>query len=154
MVKNIIGNRIQKLTLDICEEQGVELYDIELKNTNQGTVLRIYITTPDGVTLKDCSSVSRKLNNELEISELISSRYFLEVSSPGLERSLKKRNHYEQAIGEFVKVTYREDDNKANTITDILQDVTQDGILVGDKKLLHSSIKKAKTVFNMSHKSR
>lgn len=153
--------KIKKLAMQICRENGVELYDIEFKNTDKGKVLRVYITSPEGISLENCSSVSRKLSNELDIIDMISSKYYLEVSSPGLERALTNISHYRQAIGETVKLTYYKE-NKANTITGILKEVTPDGITIemDDQKdtsvenIPFASIKKARTVFVMNKKHR
>ena len=156
-----MNKRIEELAREICQEHDLELYDIEFKNTDKGKVLRVYVTSPEGVKLDDCSSISRKLSNELDVIDLISSRYTLEVSSPGLERALTKDSHYRGAIGETVKITFRKGD-KNLTHTGILKEVTHIGLTIGDDDTSETndqlypfdSIKKIRTVFIFNQKSR
>lgn len=157
MVLDKIKELVEKITL----ETGVDLYDLEMKNTNKGKVLRVYITRQGGVSLSECSRVSRLMSRELDVIDLIANHYFLEVSSPGLERALKTKKHYEQAVEEQIKVTYRQD-NKNVTDYGKLQEVTENGIVLEKDitgkeappllSIPFESIKKARTVFNFGSK--
>lgn len=154
-----MNEKIKEIALAVCRDQGFSLYDIELKNTDKGRVLRVLITDKDGITLDNCAAVSRKLNYELDIVDLIPTKYFLEVSSPGLERPLKNMSHYRQAAGETVKVVYSL--NKGNiSISGLLKEVTPASLIIepDDNKETQeipiSSIKRARTVFQMKPKSR
>jgi|SRR5690554_4629726 ribosome maturation factor RimP len=157
----MVLDRIKELAERITLEAGVDLYDIEMKNTNRGKVLRVYITRKGGVTLSDCSRVSRQLSNDLDVIDLIANHYYLEVSSPGLERSLKSEDQYKHAAGEQIKVTYRQDD-KNITVKGLLTEVTADTIVLelkearlGESEILSipfKSIKKGRTVFEFKGK--
>ncbi len=157
----MVLDRIKELAERVTQEAGVDLYDIEMKNTNKGKVLRVFITRKEGVTLSDCSRVSRQLSNDLDVIDLIANQYFLEVSSPGLERALKRESQYRQALGEQVKVTYRQDDKNV-TVKGLLNDVTAEGITLELKRarqeevesllIPFKSIKKARTVFEFKGK--
>jgi ribosome maturation factor RimP len=80
---------------------GVELYDAEFK----GRILRVLITKPDGVTLDTCATVSQQLSQRLDIENLIPDRYFLEVSSPGIERKLRNAKDFQEIVGNTVSVS-------------------------------------------------
>jgi len=157
----MVLDRIKELAERVTQEAGVDLYDIEMKNTNKGKVLRVFITRKEGVTLSDCSRVSRQLSNDLDVIDLIANQYFLEVSSPGLERALKRESQYRQALGEQVKVTYRQDDKNV-IVKGLLNDVTAEGITLELKRarqeevesllIPFKSIKKARTVFEFKGK--
>jgi len=143
-------DNIERLVKEVCEKNHVALYDLNLKNTKKGRVLSVEITKIGGVSIDDCEIVSRKLSEYLDDLDLISGKYFLEVSSPGLERYLTQKKHYISAINEKIKVTYKKDD-KTETVVGILIEVLPDEITLKNneeiKKINFKDIKKAKTVF-------
>jgi ribosome maturation factor RimP len=87
-----------------AEEQGTEFYDIEYVKENGGRVLRLYIDKPGGVDLNDCERVSRAAEAAIDAIDPIRESYVLEVSSPGIERKLRKDAHFQRYIGENVKI--------------------------------------------------
>jgi ribosome maturation factor RimP len=100
---------------DICEQVGgivqpildsmqLELVDIEFVRIGKDAVLRLFIDKDGGVVLDDCAEVSRELSAILDVEEVISVNYTLEVSSPGLDRPLKKIQDYERYAGRLVKI--------------------------------------------------
>lgn len=89
-----------KLTVEGC---GVALYDITNTRENDNNIFRIYITSPDGVNLDKCEEVSRMIAPILDINEPMRGKYFLEVSSPGIERKLKTLEHMKASVGELIK---------------------------------------------------
>ncbi len=84
----------------VATEQGVALYDIEIS----GRVLRIAIESPRGTSLDACARFSHALSAELDYRDLMSGRYFLEVTSPGIERKLRRPEDFIRALGQMVKV--------------------------------------------------
>jgi len=82
-----------------------KLYDMEFTNEGGIDYFRIYIKSPEGVNLALCEEVSRLVSPLIDVYEPIKGKYFFEVSSPGIERSLKTPNHYANSIGERVKLT-------------------------------------------------
>lgn len=98
--------RIRALATDAAADAGVALYDVELKPTRAGQTLFVFIQKAGGVGVEDCRRVSRHLDESLDAEDLISSKYFLEVSSPGLERALRNPVHFLSALGETVKITW------------------------------------------------
>lgn len=101
-------SKTEQLLVPITEHFGVEIYDIEYIKEGSDWYLRIYIDKPEGVNIDDCENVSRALSDELDKEDFISDAYILEVSSPGLGRTLKKDKHLEKSIGEEVEIkTYK-----------------------------------------------
>ncbi|MDY6915165.1 MAG: ribosome assembly cofactor RimP [Candidatus Cloacimonadota bacterium] len=147
--------KIEDIAKQACQEVGVALYDVKLKNASKGKILLIYITKIDGVTVDECQQVSRIMNMELETLDIIPGRYFLEVSSPGLERELNLKKHYVSAINENVKLTYSQQEKNVH-IEGILKEVLPEHIKIEtDREELiipFSDIKKAKTYFEYKKK--
>jgi len=83
---------------------GADLYDIVSTKENDTYIYRIYITAKDGINLDKCAHVSRMISPLLDVYEPLSGKYNLEVSSPGIERKLKKPEHFISSIGENVRV--------------------------------------------------
>lgn len=96
--------RTEKLLESIAEANGVSVYDVEYVKEGGSFYLRVYIDRPDGVNIQDCENVSRRLSDELDREDFIPDAYILEVSSPGLGRTLKKDKHLQTAIGREVEI--------------------------------------------------
>ena len=91
--------------VNILHDCGVELYDLETVSENEQKIFRIYITSADEkVNLDKCAEVTRILSPILDLEPPVNGVYTLEVSSPGIERPLKKMEHYIGSIGEDIKV--------------------------------------------------
>ena len=99
--------RIEEIAAGLLPSLGLELVEVEYKREGHGMVLRLYIDRPGGVTLDDCSEVSRELSALLDVEDVIPGRYTLEVSSPGLNRPLTKEADYLRSIGRLVKIRTR-----------------------------------------------
>ena len=92
----------------ICAANGVEIYDVEYVSEAGEWYLRAYIDKEGGVTINDCETVSRAFSDALDADDFIEDAYYLEVSSPGLGRALKKDSHLEKSIGMEVELkTYK-----------------------------------------------
>lgn len=101
-------SRTEALLTPIAEARGVEIYDVEYVKEGSDWYLRAYIDKPGGVDINDCETVSRALSDALDKEDFIEEAYILEVSSPGLGRTLKKDKHLEKSLGEEVEVkTYK-----------------------------------------------
>ena len=100
-------HKIKALAETLLQEEKMELTDMELLREGRGWVLRLFIDKPGGITLDDCASVSRQFGDQLEVEDLIPFRYTLEVSSPGLDRPLKKDQDFLRHIGKQIQVVTR-----------------------------------------------
>lgn len=116
MAKNRVEKITENLVLPIVEEEKFELVDIEYKKEGPNWYLRIYIDKPNGITLDDCQKVSEQLSDKLDKEDPIKENYFLEVSSPGLDRPLKKESDFTRFKGEMVEVKLYETLNGSKTI--------------------------------------
>lgn len=87
-----------------------ELVDVEFVREGKNWFLRIYIDKPEGITLEDCAFISEKVSETMDAMnpDPIPQAYFLEVSSPGAERPLKKEEDYIQAVGEYIHISLYE----------------------------------------------
>jgi ribosome maturation factor RimP len=88
----------------IVQDCGAELYDLETTSEFEQKIFRIYITSKDGISLDKCAQVAKILSPILDLEPPVDGEYSLEVSSPGVERPLRKLEHFHGSIGEFVKV--------------------------------------------------
>ncbi len=106
-------SRTEQLLSPITEQYGVEIYDVEYVKEGSDWYLRAYIDKPEGVNIVDCENVSRALSDVLDAEDFIPDAYILEVSSPGLGRTLKKDRHLEKSLGEAVEIkTYKPIDGR------------------------------------------
>jgi len=99
-----VVSRVTGLAGPILSSLGLELVDIEYKREGRAMVLRLFIDREGGITLEDCATVSRELAEILEVEDFISAQYTLEVSSPGLNRPLKKAADYERYRGRLIRI--------------------------------------------------
>ncbi|MBN2410319.1 ribosome maturation factor RimP [candidate division KSB1 bacterium] len=95
--------KIKTIVLSVLDELGIELVDILLQGNNRKKVLRVYVHEEGGITLDRCVRVSRMISDLLDRDDIITGRYTLEVSSPGLDRPLKSARDFERNTGEKVK---------------------------------------------------
>lgn len=101
-------SRTEALLTPIVEAKGIDIYDVEYVKEGSDWYLRAYIDKPGGVDINDCETVSRALSDALDKEDFIEEAYILEVSSPGLGRTLKKDKHLLKSLGEEVEVkTYK-----------------------------------------------
>jgi ribosome maturation factor RimP len=109
-----VAREIRQILDPILESMGLVLWDMEFQRHGPKWLLRVYIDRePGGVTLDDCEQVSRDLSIALDVEDIISHAYTLEVSSPGLDRTLSKPEHFTRFIGSIVKVkTYQPIENQ------------------------------------------
>jgi ribosome maturation factor RimP len=106
--KERVTDIVERLALPIVEAAGLELVDVEYKKEGANWYLRVFIDKPEGVDIDDCSRVSEQLSERLDEVDPIPNSYFLEVSSPGAERPLKKPSDFERAVGQYVHVSFYE----------------------------------------------
>jgi ribosome maturation factor RimP len=93
---------VEELTQPILQELELELVEIEFVKEGKNWFLRVYIDKENGVDIEDCGTVSERLSEKLDELDPITQNYFLEVSSPGAERPLKKAKDFQKAIGKNV----------------------------------------------------
>ena len=129
-----VEEEVDKLVLPILEEEGMELVDIEYKMGKGKGMLRLYIDKPGGVKIDDCERVSKRIDPNLDMSDIVGGHYLLEVSSPGLDRPLKKEEDFKRFIGRLIKVkTFSPIDNQ-KTFVGTLKDYKEEVVTLERKE--------------------
>ena len=100
-------NKLEALFEPILEGMGYELLLTEIKGAGTDCLVRVFIDSPNGIGLEDCEAVSRELSAAMDVADLITEAYRLEVSSPGMDRPLVKAAHFERFVGSEAKLQTR-----------------------------------------------
>lgn len=111
-----IEEKVEILLQDKIKQLGYELYDVEYAKEGKNYFLRIFIDNEKGIDLNDCEKVNDGIMDLLDEADYIKEQYFLEVSSPGIERILKKDKHLDLAMGEEIEVNLFKPIDKKKTL--------------------------------------
>lgn len=114
---NHLENKILNIAERVTQELGFLLIAVTVKGDNRNRILQIFVDSDKSLSADDCALVSGKIASDIENSDLISSKYRLEVSSPGIERPLKYIQQYPKNINRNFEVTYIADDEEVKKIT-------------------------------------
>ena len=133
MQQDSIGERIDKIAERAAKDNGVEFLHSEIVGSKRNMTVRIYIDKPDGVTIDDCSAVSRAVEAVIDVEDFIPSSYVLEVSSPGLERRLFKLSDFERFKGNRAKIRTSEPINGQANFSGRIEEVEGADIVLEDK---------------------
>ncbi|MDR2081908.1 MAG: ribosome maturation factor RimP [Campylobacteraceae bacterium] len=134
-----MNENIEKIILS-C---GVQLYDFESVTENGHKIFRIYITCEDGVTLEKCEEISKIISPIFDLNPPVQGQYFLEVSSPGIERTLKLPKHFKASIGSKVKINL----SGGGSFQGVIKAANDDGADIDGQFINYADINKAKTCF-------
>jgi ribosome maturation factor RimP len=108
MDRKSVQRDIEDLIQPVLARNRMELVDVLYRLEARRWVLRIFIDKPGGVNLDDCAFISHQIEDLIEVEDVIPQRYFLEVSSPGLDRVLKKEADFQRFCGQKARVKTRE----------------------------------------------
>ncbi|MCR5208846.1 MAG: ribosome maturation factor RimP [Lachnospiraceae bacterium] len=120
----------ESLVTPITESMGISVYDVEYVKEGGDHYLRIYIDKPGGVNINDCEAVSRAFSDRLDEVDPIPDAYIMEVSSPGLGRSLKKDRHFEKSIGAEVDIKLFEAQDGTKEYSGVLKAFDKDTVTI------------------------
>lgn len=145
-----IEQKVENLLKEKIESLGYELYDVEYSKEGKNCFLRIFIDKKDGIDLNDCEKVNNEINDLLDGADYIKEQYFLEVSSPGIERILRKDKHLKENIGKEITIKLFKKDERGNKeYQGILEQFDEDTIkLVNEIVIERKNIAQIKTVYN------
>lgn len=148
-----IEDKVEELILDKIIKLGYELYDVEYVKEGKDYFLRIYIDNKNGITLEDCEKVSNEITDALDTQDYIKEQYFLEVSSPGVERVLTKDKHLKDNINNNIQIKLFNNFEGNKTIKGIMKkfDENQIEIMIEkDKDIIidRKNIAQIKTIYN------
>ncbi len=143
-----VEERVREIANRIAAERNLELVHVEVSGAARAPIVRVFIDKPGGVTHENCAEVSHHLGTILDVEDFISSAYTLEVSSPGLERGLYKREDYARFAGRAARLKTREKiGNQRNFVGSIIgvegEDVLFDDKTTGRVRVPLRSIAKA-----------
>ncbi|HXK59022.1 MAG TPA: ribosome maturation factor RimP [Acidobacteriota bacterium] len=120
-----IADRVERLIREAVEAEGYELVHVEYLPRGAGSILRIYIDRPGGVSLDDCQQVSRHVGVLLDVEDMIPHQYVLEVSSPGIERPLFKQSDYTRFAGREIRLTTNEKIEGKKNFSGVLRGINE-----------------------------
>lgn len=128
--REIYEEKTEMLLAPIAEANGVEIYDVEYVKEGSDFYLRAYIDKQEGVNITDCEKVSRALSDALDKEDFIPDAYILEVSSPGLGRTLKKDKHLAKSIGQEVELKLFKPIEKCKEFAGVLDSFDADSVTI------------------------
>ncbi len=143
-----LEKKIEDLVKPIIENLGYKVYDVMYQKEGKDNYLRIFIDKECGIDLNDCEKVNDSVNDILDEKDYIKAQYYLEISSPGLERNLRRDEQFLESIGKKIEVHLYNSVNGLKVLTGILNEVNEKDILIDDIKIDKSNIASAKTIYN------
>ena len=145
-----IEERVESLLKEKIEAIGYELYDVEYSKEGKNYFLRIFIDKTEGIDLNDCEKVNNEIDEILDEADYIKEQYFLEVSSPGIERIIRKEKHLIKYIGHEINIKlFKKDKNGNKEYQGILKAFDQENIELEENiKIERKNIAQIKTVYN------
>jgi len=145
-----IEERVESLLKEKIEAIGYELYDVEYSKEGKNYFLRIFIDKTGGIDLNDCEKVNNEIDEILDEADYIKEQYFLEVSSPGIERIIRKEKHLKKYIGHEINIKlFKKDKNGNKEYQGILKAFDQENIELEENiKIERKNIAQIKTVYN------
>lgn len=126
---NVI-ERVEEFISPLLAEMEVELVEVQYQREGHGWVLRLFIDREGGVTLEDCTAVSREVSSYMEVEDPIEHAYHLEVSSPGLERPLKKIGDFDRFVERRARIKMREKIEGQRVFIGTLKGVEDENVLL------------------------
>lgn len=147
-----IEKRVEELLKSTIEGLGYELYDVEYAKEGKDYYLRIFIDKEEGISIDDCENVNNAINDILDQADYIKEQYYLEVSSTGLEKNLRKDEHFLKQIGNEIEVKLYKAINKEKVISGKLLSFEEEKIVLETEEekveIEKSNISVAKTIYN------
>ena len=147
-----IEEKVENLIQDKVKQTGCELYDVEYVKEGKNYILRIFIDKNEGIDIQDCEKVNDAINDILDEANYIKETYYLEVSSPGIERVLRKNKHLKQNIGEEINIKlFKKDEEGKKEYQGKLKEFDENTVTITikeDKKVERKNIAQIKTIYN------
>ena len=153
MASKNIEEKVELLLAEKINNLGYEIYDVMYEKEAKDYYLRIIIDKIEGISIEDCEKVSNEINDKLDEADYIKEQYFLEVSSPGLERTLRKEKHFLKSIDAKILVKlYNKAENGKKEIEGILKEYNKEFLIIENDenkiKIDNKNIATVKTVFD------
>ena len=148
-----VEEKVENLIKKKIEDLGYRLYDVEYSKEGKDYYLNIYIDKEKGIDLNDCEKVNNEINPILDKEDVVKEKYFLVVSSPGIERILRKDRHLEENIGKEVNIKlFKKDEQGKKEYKGILKKFDKEKIILEVEEneigIDRKNISQIKTVYN------
>lgn len=149
---SVIEGRAEAIVAAVVEQRGFELADLEFLQEGGFFYLRIYIDKADGISIDDCENISRIV--EEDVDKIIDKKFFLEVSSPGLERRLKKEKDFLKFLGKRIEVRLKNKVNDTKNFLGLINKYENDTLYLDIKteilEIPYKKIERAKLVIDFA----
>jgi len=156
MDSKVISNKAEGVVREVLKEAGLELVECEFVREEGGWILRVYIDKEGGVIVDDCTKASHMISGILDVEDIVPSRYSLEVSSPGLNRPLKKPADFERYKGQKIRLKTTEPLNGRGNFHGVLMGLKDSDVLVNVDGLEYAvpmdKISKARLIYEFPKK--
>lgn len=150
-----IEDRVEKLVSKPINDLGYRIYDVMYVKEGKDNYLRIFIDNDKGISLDDCETVNNAITDMLDEANIIKNQYFLEISSPGIERHIRKSKHLEESLGKEIYVKLFKAIDKKKEFTGVLNRYNKEEIIlsVENKELTipRDNISLARISFNWNN---
>lgn len=143
-----IEKNVEELINPIVTDLGYKLYDVIYEKEAKDYYLRIFIDSDNGISLEDCEKVNNAITGVLDEKDYIKEQYFLEVSSPGIERVLRKDWQLKENLGQEIEIKLFKPCNGAKLITGILNEFNEEQIKIDDLEIPRKDISLIKIKYN------
>ena len=146
-----IEEKIEKLVSKQINELGYELYDVEYVKEGKNYFLRIYIDSKNGIDLNDCEKVSNSITDILDKEDYIKEQYYLEVSSSGVEKNLRKDKHLNDNINKEIYIKLFKPIEEKKQFRGVLKSFDKEYLtIITDKEIIinRKNISQIKTIYN------
>ena len=130
MDNNSIVSQVWELATPLVVDEGLEVFDIEFRREGQGWVLRLFLEKEGGPSLADLTRVSRQLSDLFDVHDILQRAYTLEVSSPGVNRLLKRPEHFNRYVGEKIRIRTREMIKGRRSYLGLLKQTNEEGVVL------------------------
>lgn len=149
-----LEKKVEDLVKPVIEQLGYTLYDVIYQKEGKENHLVIYIDNKQGICLNDCELVNNSITNLLDEKDYIKTEYYLEVSSSGIERNLRKPEHFIDNINKKINVhLYKQIEGKKE-ITGILKEYNEDYIVIDEIKIDKDNVTTCKTIYDWEENKR
>ncbi len=130
MDDNSIVSQVWEIAAPLVVDEGLEIFDIEFRREGQGWVLRLFLDKEGGPSLDDLTRVSRQMSDLFDVHDILQRAYTLEVSSPGVNRLLKRPEHFNRYVGEKVRIRTRERIEGRRSYLGLLKQTNEEGVVL------------------------
>jgi len=146
-----ILDKIKSEISPILKDAEAELFDISMRRASHGIIVTVLVDTEKGISIGECAVINKRVSAVLEEKDIISERYIVEVSSPGLDRPLRSQRDFSKAMGEVVDIWLSQQVDGRDFINGIVKEVSESSVEIEEKNgnrviLPYEKINKAKRV--------